>query len=442
MHYSSSPWYKRYRHHRRVGLNMMDAYVSKLRYGFPAHRLRVIGITGTDGKTTTANLLAAILRADGRKVGLISTLGANIDGVLLDTGLHVSTPAPRHVYRLLAQMRQQGVTDVVLEVTSHGLDQRRTAGISFDVGIVTNITPEHLDYHGTFANYVTAKARLVRQAQVAILNSEDPSTPQLTRVAKRVLRYGWHAKNLSVWADNVAETDTGSTFALHARPNQFGLVAAIDQTIELHLPGRYNILNSAAAATAALVLGVSDRAIRSGLGEVRALSGRWEVLQAKPFMVIVDFAHTPHAFEEALPEARKHVKDKGRLIHVFGCPALRDMQKREPMGRLSGTIADITILTIEDPRTEPIDQIMSAIELGLRHAHKQEGPGWKRIDDRGEAIAWAIGQARSGDVVMVTGKGHEQSLAIGQIEHPWTDQEAVRDVLAGRTPKRLLPRDV
>lgn len=410
-------WWRRYRHIRIVIINTWLAWRLNRRYQYPARSMRVVGITGTDGKTTTAHLLAAILQADGRTVGVISTLGATINGQLTPTGLHVSTPGPKELFPLLDTMRQAGVTDLILEVTSHGLDQRRIAGIAVDVAVMTNISPEHLDYHGTFDRYVKAKSRLLSLAKMSVLNIDDQTVVALRSRAQSVIPYGFSSE-----AEVRAED-------WHEVSRKFTLVTPEDHVdVELQLPGRYNVQNSLAAAAVARHLKINLATISAGLQSVSGVAGRWEVLQATPFTVIVDFAHTPQSFAQVLPAARLMVQASGRLIHVFGCAADRDEAKRMEMGRLSGQLADVTILTMEDPRFESLDRIQSMIASGLQQSAKQP-PMWSRVDDRGQAIHQAIDQARAGDVVLITGKGHETSLAIQGQELPWSDQAHVRQLL-------------
>lgn len=413
--------YKKYRHMRRIILNIWQASRAKRRYGYPQKGMRLIGITGTDGKTTTATMLASILQKSQRKVGLISTVGAKINDIEIDTGLHVSTPGPTQIYELLALMKSEGVVDVVIETTSHGLDQRRLFGLSFDIGIITNISPEHLDYHGTIEAYAKAKARLLSQASLAVLNADDPIVANINKSSLPQLLFGI-TQPADIKAEDILEEGTKSKFRLVYNHGQSSA------NITLPIPGDYNISNALAASAAALALQAPVQAIIDGLSNV-SVAGRWQIIQSQPFTVIVDFAHTPQAFEAALPTARKLLQPQGRLIHVFGSAAQRDEQKRSLMGEISGKFADISILTMEDPRHESLDRIQQMLAAGLQHQGKTEGEGYTRIDDRQEAINKAIQEARSGDVVIITGKGHEQSLSIKGQEIPWSDVQAVEKAL-------------
>ena len=423
-----TPLYKKYRHLRRVAINTWQASQAKRKFRSPQRGMRLIGVTGTDGKTTTSTMLAAILRHSGRKVGLISTVGARINDQEMETGLHVSTPSPAQIYELLAEMRAQGVEDVVIETTSHGLDQRRLFGLSFDIGIITNISAEHLDYHGTMAEYAKAKARLLGQSSLAVLNADDPIVSKLNKGRLPQLLFGIN-QPADVQAKQIVNDGKGSRFTLVVNQKQ------VLDNVFVPLPGAFNVSNALAAIATAMALQVPWSAVVKGLSQV-SVAGRWQILQTKPFTVIVDFAHTPQAFEAALPTAGALVGTKGKLIHVFGSAAQRDEQKRSQMGLISAKHADISVITMEDPRFESLDRIQGMLASGLESGGKSEGKDYWRIDDRQEAIAWAIAKAEPGDVVIITGKGHEQSLSIKGKELPWSDTAAVEQVLAKESKAR------
>jgi UDP-N-acetylmuramoyl-L-alanyl-D-glutamate--2,6-diaminopimelate ligase len=418
-------WKRHYYHLRRVIINIATACWANLYFWFPLREITVVGITGTDGKTTTATMLAAMMSAGGKKVGLVSTLGAVIVGQAKDTGLHQSTPDTWQLYQLLAQMRDEGVEVVILETTSHALDQRRTWGIPIRLAIVTNITPEHLDYHGTMDAYIAAKARLVRSAGMAVLNMDDPHVRSMSDKSPHLVTYALD-RSADYRAESISEGPP-TTFKVVERNQRAGATPYC-----LQLPGRYNIANAVAAIAAATLLGIDEKWRQQGLAEVLGVTGRWEVIQSTPFKVIVDFAHTPNALSQVLLAAQREVCPKGRLIHVFGCAGHRDRQKRAMMGKISGTMADHTIVTMEDPRSESLANINAAIRQGLTEAGKNLDADYTLVDDRGRAISQAIALAHPGDVVIITGKGHEKSLAIGGKEYPWSDGEAVRAGLAGQ----------
>lgn len=417
-------WYRRRRHDYRVASNAYLALKARRQHRYPAKNMRIIGVTGTDGKTTTTIMLANILRKAGRKVGYISTVEAKIGDEVLDVGLHVSTPGPVKNYALLAKMRDEAVEDVVIEATSHGLDQRRLFGIQFDVAVVTNIAPEHLDYHLTLENYMKAKSLIFAQSKTAVLNADDPQvmTMKTRNLPKRT--YGL-SNQADVKIEQIESKKGGTTFSLLFTQSMKKL------SISLALPGVFNVANAAASAAAADLLNVPATAIQEGLSST-TVEGRWQILQDKPFTVIVDFAHTPQSFDLVLPLAREQTDKSGRIIHVFGSAAMRDESKRPEMGRLSGELADISIITMEDPRKEPIDRIQHMLISGLQKSGKKEKQGWLRVDDRRQAIRRALKMAKNGDVVIITGKGHEQSMSIGGQELPWSDIEVTNVLLKER----------
>ncbi len=402
-------------------------------HGFPARKMRVIGVTGTDGKTTTTTLIYSILTAAGKKAGMISTVAASIGDRQIDTGLHTTTPDAPDVQEYLAEMAAAGSTYAVLETTSHGLHQKRVDACEFDVAVLTNITHEHLDYHGTFENYREAKATLFRmlstsarkrgQPKIAILNADDPSYAYLRAIAAdRHLSYALDAA-ADVTAEDIVEGANGQRFTAITPAGRF--------PVEITQPGRYNVANALAAISVAVALGLPVAAIQRGLAAVTYIPGRMERIdEGQDFTAIVDFAHTPNALERALTVARS--LSKGRVIVVFGCAGLRDRSKRPLMGEVAGRLADFTVITAEDPRTEHISTIMHDIAVGLHAAGRREGEGYVPIAERAVAIAFAVQMAQPGDVVIVTGKGHEQSMCHGTREYPWDDHVAVREALRAR----------
>jgi len=402
-------------------------------YGFPARKLTMIGVTGTDGKTTTTNLIYQILQAAGFKSGMISTINAVIGEQVLDTGFHVTTPDAPDVQRYLAQMVTEGLTHVVLEVTSHGLAQYRADACEFDVAVVTNITHEHLDYHGSYEDYRSAKARLFiglgstypkmqGNPRKAILNRDDSSFDYLSYVSTgSILSYGIHSK-ADIQPVEIKHEAEGLSFLTNGKGQQF--------PIHCHLAGDFNISNCLAAISATVFsLGVSAEAAQAGISSLQGVPGRMERINlGQDFIAIVDFAHTPNALQKALQSVRQLTH--GRVIAVFGAAGLRDRQKRRMMAETSIEEADLTVLTAEDPRTELLDDILEEMAAGANSEGGVEGQSFWRIADRGEAIRFAISMARPGDVVIVCGKGHEQSMCFGEIEYPWDDRTAMRAALS------------
>ncbi len=403
---------------------------------FPSRKLTLIGVTGTDGKTTTTNLIYAILRAGGRNAGMISTVNAQIGPRSLDTGLHTTTPPADEIQAYLAEMVADGATHAVVEATSHGLAQHRLAGCDFDMAVVTNITHEHLDYHGTWEAYREAKATLFRglypsyrkpdTPKISILNADDVGSYTYLRqipVDWQVV-YGLDGEEADVVAVDIASAPSGLRFTVLSPWGQV--------LVSSPLVGAFNVSNLLAAATAGLALGVSPEQVATGIASFSGVPGRMERLdEGQPFTAIVDFAHTPNALMRALETARGLIAPGGRIIVIFGCAGLRDREKRRLMGEVAAAGADITVITAEDPRTEALDAIMAETARALEAAGKVEGRDFYRVPDRGKALLHAVSLARPGDLVMTCGKGHEQSMCFGEIEYPWDDREALRRALHG-----------
>jgi UDP-N-acetylmuramoyl-L-alanyl-D-glutamate--2,6-diaminopimelate ligase len=419
------------------------AYLCAAWYNFPARHLKMVGITGTDGKTTTTNLLYHILRAS-HKVSMISTVNAVIGNQVLDTGLHTTTPDAPDVQRYLAQMVAAGTDICLLEVTSHGTAHHRVTACDFDVAIVTNITHEHLDLHGSLDEYWAAKAQLFESLatakdkglpKTAVLNCDDGSFEYL-KEKLAVTGIPWLGYSLighpqaSVTAYNLIYQPNHTRFTL-CRPND-----AVE--IETKLIGDYNVSNCLAAATAALELfSVSPAAVQAGIATLPGVPGRMERIdEGQPFLAIVDFAHTPNALRRSLTVAR--TLTSGRVIAVFGCAGLRDVEKRVIMGHIAAELADFTLITAEDPRPENLDTIIAATAEAMLADGAIEGQTFERVPDRGRAIYRAVQLAGPNDVVIALGKGHEQSMCFGEIEYPWDDRQAMRSALQGK-PMLTLP---
>lgn len=413
--------------------NLKHLFTSKYyswKYEHPSRKLKVIGVTGTDGKTTTSNLIYEILKAAGYQVGLISTISAKMGKEEVPTGFHVTTPSPKELQYFLKLMVERGLEYVVLETTSHALDQYRVGGIEYDFAVYTNITHEHLDYHKTYENYLLTKSKLmglVRKGGIAILNRDDSSYEQLYEIAHKypvkVLRYGFTSD-----ADLKAED-----LNKEKNINHFGVNMSNGRSfdVRMKLLGGYNIYNALAAISVALELGISPEKIVQSLESFQYLEGRWELMQKKPFQVIVDFAHTPNALEKALEVARKQIDSDHDVIVVFGCAGKRDTGKRPMMGEVSARLANKVILTAEDPRGENVEDINRQIMVGMEGSGKRLNKEVFSIPDRGTAIYKALTLAKPGDLVVITGKGHEKSMNIdGVNEMPWSDQEAVRQILS------------
>ena len=419
------------------------AYLSAAWNGFPARHLKMIGVTGTDGKTTVSHLIHAVLTADGRKAGLISTVSAHIGEQSYDTGLHTTTPDAPEVQSHLARMVAAGSEYAVLESTSHGLAQRRVAACDFDLAVVTNITHEHLDFHGTHEAYVEAKAMLFQDlsrgvrkpgvAKIAVLNADDSSFQRLRTIpADLQITYGL-GESADVRATDIRHGPSATRFLVDAVLSDGSATRRHEFELETALIGEFNVYNCLAAVAATLSQGIAVDAVQRGIAALQGVVGRMERIGAgQDFLAIVDFAHTPRALEVALQTARRLTL--GRVIVVFGCAGLRDVQKRAWMGRIAAQLADLVVITAEDPRTEPLHQINAEIARGCQQAGRLEGEGYLVVDDRRDAISTAVGRAMPGDLVIVTGKGHERSMCFGSTEYLWSDREALRAALDGRIP--------
>ena len=416
----------------------------------------MVGVTGTDGKTTTVNLIYAVLQAAGQPAGMISTVGARIGDEEIDTGLHTTTPDPPDVQRYLARMVETGATHVVLEVTSHGLAQHRVAGCDFDVAVVTNITHEHLDFHGSLAAYQQAKSSLFEglmrsfrkpgTPKTAVLNRDDESYRYLSTIP--VDRRFVYAVEDGTGGSMARPRSPESSFAgvvtarnvrFAAGYTEFTLRTPIGEAeIETPLVGAFNVSNVLAAASVGVALGVELDGIRRGVAAVQGVPGRMERIdEGQRFLAIVDFAHTSNALRMALQTARTMTGEGGSVIVVFGCAGLRDQAKREMMGHEAGRLADRVIVTAEDPRTESLDEVIAKTAAAAAAEGKREGVDLWSVPDRGEAILLACQMARAGDVVIACGKGHEQSMCFDAVEYPWDDREAMRRALHGDTLSTL-----
>jgi UDP-N-acetylmuramoyl-L-alanyl-D-glutamate--2,6-diaminopimelate ligase len=409
------------------------AWISAAFYRFPGRHLTMIGVTGTDGKTTTSNLIFQILLAAGLRTGIISTVNAVIGTEILDTGFHVTTPEAPDVQRFLARMVTAGLTHVVLETTSHGLAQERVTACEFDYAVVTNITHEHLDYHGSFEKYREAKGLLFTglkdthpkefvSERSSIINLDDSSYEYLSGISGgRQISYGL-SDRAYVWADKIESTPGGTNFTAHGK--------GWEAPFTCKLVGNYNVSNCLAAIALTVDgMGLSVDAAQRGLANLPGVPGRMEVIDlGQNFTAIVDFAHTPNALKQALATAR--TLTNSRVIAVFGSAGLRDREKRRMMAEVSAEMADVSILTAEDPRTESLDFILQEMADGALSRGGVEGKTFWRIGDRREAIRAACKMAQPGDLVISCGKGHEQSMCFGEIEYAWDDRTAMKAALA------------
>ena len=404
----------------RNAYHFLTALLAVIWYRYPARKLTVSGVTGTDGKTTTTQAIFSILKETAEKASLINTIGAIVsDDHREPIGLHVTTPNPFLLQRLLKDVKEGGGKYVVLEVTSHGLDQHRVWGCNFKYGVVTNITHEHLDYHKTYSKYLEAKARLLKSVSFSILNMDDQSFPLLLkRTSSRIITYGLNSE-ADFTATDIEVLEKGMRFK----------IPSLGVTVCTPLLGDYNIQNLLAAIAVTSTMGISSELIVAGLAKMSPPPGRLEKIESeRDFDVYIDFAHTPNALQNVLSLLRHLTSQK--LIVVFGCAGERDREKRRPMGRIASTYCDYVVLTAEDPRTEDLDTIVKEIAIGCEEAGGREGKSYFRINDRSKAIDFAINNlAQPGDIVVVTGKAHEKSMCYGKTEYPWNEFEAVAEAV-------------
>lgn len=400
-------------------IHLFVALCAGLAYGFPGRKLTVISVTGTSGKTTVVHLVYEILKEAGIRVSMVSTVRAIINGKEHDTGFHVTTPSPWALQKFISDALRGGSRYIVLEATSHALDQYRMFGTFTDIAVVTNITHEHLDYHGTYENYFRAKSRLFEKAGISVFNRDDKSFQMLKKTAKGAV--------LSYSLDNEADTDRD------------------DLITARNLPGKYNAYNILAAISVAKKCRVDHAVISRAIKNFRTIPGRMEEIETdNSFRIFIDFAHKPDALQAVLQTLERMEKEK--IIAVFGCAGERDRMKRPMMGQIAAEHADFIVLTAEDPRSEDVRNINREIVRGLEKGGSTEGKkngdikkfrqsGKKihfLIPDRQEAINFAIRKlARKGDIVVMLGKGHEKSMCYGRKEYPWDERKAVRKALYG-----------
>ncbi|HEY0754709.1 MAG TPA: UDP-N-acetylmuramoyl-L-alanyl-D-glutamate--2,6-diaminopimelate ligase [Ktedonobacteraceae bacterium] len=401
-------------------------------YGQPAQQLCTIGVTGTDGKTTTSNLISTLLDAAGKRHGLMTTANFKITGQEWQNASRQSTLEALDIQQFLRRLLDEGATHAVIESTSHGLELQRVRGCAFDIGVVTNITHEHLDFHKTLANYRRAKARLFEMldparakglhvAPTAILNQDDSSYEILKPYCRvPILSYGI-ATPAAVRAVDLR---------LEAHETRFRVLLPNGESeIVTRLVGQFNVSNCLAAIATAWSLGLSPALIAETLATVQGVTGRMERIdEGQPFTVIVDYAHTPDSLAKVLSILRPLTN--GKLMAVFGSAGERDRQKRPIMGKIAAQMADFFVITDEDPREEDRLHILQEIADGALSLGKREGSDFLCIADRREAIATVFARARPGDTILLAGKGHEQSIIIGTTKTPWDDRQVAREQLA------------
>ncbi|OGD97185.1 hypothetical protein A3A49_02255 [Candidatus Curtissbacteria bacterium RIFCSPLOWO2_01_FULL_38_11b] len=385
--------------------HLLQAFFAAVYFGFPSQKIKVIGVTGTDGKTTTVNLIYHILKSTHINVSMVSSVGAKIGKYDYDTGLHVSTPSPWHVQKYLKKAVDTGSKYFVIEATSHGLDQNRLAFVDFEIGILTNITHEHLDYHKNWKQYALSKLILLENSKLKIINLDDNSFKFVrNKIGGEILTYSKEKK---------ADINTKNFHIL------------------LNIDGHYNLSNALAACAVATSIGVPKQQILKVISTFKGVKGRFEKIDiGQKFKVFIDFAHTPNGLENVLTSLKSKLKKGGRLIAVFGSAGARDTLKRATMGKVASKIADVIILTSEDPRGEDPQKICQEIAQGVRG--KVLNKNYHIIVDRRHAIEFAINMAKDDDIIGLFGKGHERSINIKGEEYPWDEFKVASQALKKR----------
>ena len=393
-------------------------------YGFPARRLKVIGVTGTNGKTTTSFMIWKMLNSCGHKAGIMTTVGWGVDEIN-EQMEHMTTVDSLPLNKRIKKIADAGAEYLVLELTSHAMAQHRDLGIPIDVAVMTNVTHEHLDYHKTFERYRDAKRKLFKKAKYGVVNADDPSAKYFESDIKEYITYGVEKGEMK--ADKIKLKPDGVEYVIPSENNL---------KIKTKIAGNFNVYNSLACVAVGKRLGLSDDEIAKGIFALEEVEGRMvKVDCGQEFAAIMDYAHTPDSFEKLLPDMKKATK--GRLIVVFGSAGgRRDPSKRKPMGEIAGKYADIVVLTEEDDRDTPGDEILEMIAEGAREQGKKDNKDLFKISDRPTAILEACKMAKKGDTVMFLGKGNEKTIERADGAHAYYELDEIKKALAAIKKKK------
>ncbi len=392
--------------------HFLQSVIAGTKYGFPGQKLRVIGITGTNGKTTTAFMVWQMLNHAGHKTGLMTTVAWGVDKLKPELN-HMTTVDAITLNRRIANIKDQGAEFLVLEITSHALAQFRALGIPVEIAVFTNLTHDHLDYHKTFTNYRAAKGKLFKKAKFSILNADDAATKYYKTLAKSFTTYG---------------IKSGEHCAKDIKLNVSGVKYSVDDLkIETQIPGEFNVYNSLAAALVGQKLGLSNEQIEDGIKSLTAVEGRMNIIdEGQPFTVIVDYAHAPDALEKVFNSVKGH---KGRIISVHGGAGRRDPSTRPIRGEILAKNSDIVIITEDDSRDEDPEKIAAGFINGATKAGKTLNKDLFKELDRKKAIELAIKTAKKGDLVLILGKGHEKTILRADGPHEFEDIKVVKEEL-------------
>lgn len=400
------------------------AIAANVRYGFPARDMHVIGVTGTNGKTSTSCMIHRMLTDAGYKTALMTTVSYGVGNDITPQQLHMTTASAPLLQRRIAEFRKAGAEWLVLETTSHALAQHRTLGVPYEIGVMTNVTHEHLDYHGTFEHYLRSKLRLFQVAArhgraFGVYNADDESAEKWRTAVPRSLAYG--VKNGQLIATNIQMTAQQSTYDVSYREVQYHITCRI--------PGEFNVYNSLAAVAVGIELGLSKKQIENGIAALESVEGRMNTIDAgQPYAAVIDFAHTPDSFERLLSDLRQSTK--GKLVVMFGSAGRRDETKRAIQGKIAGKYADEVVLTEEDDRDVDGNEILAQIAEGAQLSGKIKDQNLFLVLDRPSAIRFAVSRVSAADdAVIFLGKGHEKVIERADGEHPWDEAQQVRDAI-------------
>lgn len=405
--------------------HLVEAAVYQTLAGFPARNMNVIGVTGTDGKSTTATMIAAMLRESGKKVAVMTTISTDFSdgrGEQVNPD-HMTTPSSKVLIQNLKRVKAANVDWVVLETSSHALAQHRVFGVPYSVAVFTNLSHEHLDYHKTFERYRDAKRQLFKHTaknskglQVGIINSDDPNAQYFIDDSKKALAYGVDSGDLR--ATNIKLQSGGSSYDVKVDNKTYN--------IKCNIPGRFNVYNSLAAVAVGKTLGLTQSEIEKGIASLMGVAGRMNVIEAKQgFHVYIDYAVTPAALENVLRTVQETTKGSVRV--VFGATGDRDKKKRPVMGKIAAELADFVYLTDDETHTEDPASIRAEVYAGVVEAGGEKK--CREYDDRGDAIKQAIKDSKSGDSIVITGLGHQTTRNMNDIDEPWSDSEFVKKII-------------
>lgn len=412
-----------------IPYHFLKSLAAGCKYRFPARGMRVIGVTGTNGKTTTSFMIASMLAEAGYKVGIFTSVAWGEWGKIEKQMEHMTTVDPMLLNKRIAILNERGMDFLIVEATSHALAQFRTLGIPIEIAVMTNVTHDHLEYHGTFEKYVLAKRKLFKRAGYGVINADDDSAKLFEEDVDKYITYGMKRGKLR--ASDVKSRADGVEYVISGVK-----VGGEQSTMKMRakIPGEFNVYNSLAAVGVGLRIGLSEEVIEKGIFALDEVEGRMNKIdEGQDFEVIVDFAHTPDSFERLLSDMKGILKGTGkRLIVLFGSAGGRDASNRAVQGGIAGKYGDMVVLTEEDDRDVPGEEILEQIAAGARKSGKKDEKDLFKVLDRRQAIEFAFGKAKRGDVVMLLGKGHETTIERKGGAIPWNEANEARKALKKR----------